>query len=69
MLILFAFTNNEPSIAIHDYRHDYPELPKHPVPKEDVTAHDNPLFHQPKPQPVLHTILQEPMIEMESAGE
>ena len=55
-------------IVISEYHHDYPELPKHPVPKEDVTPPGSSLFYQPQPQPILQTILQGSMIEMDPSG-
>ena len=60
--------SNKVPLAIHDYRHGYPELPKHPVPKEDVTAHSSPLFHPPKSQSSLQPMIPEPMPEIESSG-
>ena len=60
--------SNKVPLAIHDYRHGYPELPKHPVPKEDVTAHSSPIFHPPKSQSSLQPMLPEPIPEIESSS-
>ena len=62
------FLSNKVPLAIHDYRHGYPELPKHPVPKEDVTAHSSSIFDPPKSQSSLQPMLPEPMPEIESSG-
>ena len=62
------FLSNKVPLAIHDYRHGYPELPKHPVPKEDVTAHRSSIFHPPKSQSTLQPMLPDPMPEIESSG-
>ena len=55
-------------VGIPEYPHDYPELPKHPVPKEDVSPPGSSLYYQPQPQPILQTILQGSMIEMDPPG-
>ena len=64
----FWSSNDEVPLAIHDYRHEYPELPKHPVPKEDVTSPSSTLYHQPKTQPSLQTMIPDSMVEMEPVG-
>ena len=57
-------------LAIPEYALDYPALPKHPVPKEDVAASDSDkLFYKPqRQQPILQTILQGQIADMESPG-
>ena len=56
-------------LAIPEYALDYPALPKHPVPKEDVADSDSgSLFYQPQRQPILQTILQGQIADMESPG-